>query len=198
VDQPDGKSPEISSEVLAGLFRRASRLMARAAHRLDHGGPGHAGHAQERVLAIVRQRGGMSQRELLELLDVRSASLSEVLAKLERNGLIARRRDDADRRGFTVAVTDKGEAACSGQADLRRESAAALFAGLDPAERETLGRLLAKLVASLEEDQRLRGDCAEPAEGFGPEGRERCGGHAGGPGRHLHGLFRGGRHGRGG
>jgi len=50
------------------------------------------------VLAIVRERGGMSQRELLDLLDVRSASLSEVLAKLERNGLIARRRDDADRR----------------------------------------------------------------------------------------------------
>lgn len=196
MDQADGNTPGITSEALAGLFRRASRLMARAAHRLEHGGPGHAGHAQERVLAIVRERGGMSQRELLDLLDVRSASLSEVLAKLERNGLIARRRDDADRRGFTVAVTDKGEAACSGQAGLSGENAATLFVGLDPAERETLGRLLAKLVASLEDDPRLRR--AESPENCGPEGRDRCGGHEGGFGRHLHGLFRGGRHGRGG
>ena len=66
-------------------FARASRMMARSFHRRAH-----AHHAQEHVLSIIREQGPMKQSALLELLDVRSSSLSEVLGKLERNGLIER------------------------------------------------------------------------------------------------------------
>lgn len=139
--EPDGGS-------LAGLFRTASRLMARIYQRHDN-----AGHAQERVLSIIRRQGRMTQRELMEILDVRSSSLSEVLGKLEGGGFIRRERNPDDRRGFILsAVTPAGneqprEEAAGGQ---RREDD--FFACLTDGEREQLKIILEKLVESLKRE----------------------------------------------
>lgn len=135
-----------TDETLAALFRHAFRLMGRAHHRHDH-----SRHAQDLVLSLVARGGSMTQRELLELLDVRSASLSEVLAKLERQGLVTRERDPADRRGYVVFVTQQGRVQAEEQHESRREGASPLFACLDQTERETLVGLLRKLIANLEE-----------------------------------------------
>lgn len=166
-----------SSRDLAALFLHATRLMARAYHRRDH-----AHHAQSRVLAILRERGPIPQSELLEILDVRSSSLSEILGKLERHGLIARSRNEEDKRGFVITATEQAEAR---PGDRRGEGADALFACLDDTERTQLGDILEKLVAALKDDPL----CREP--GHGPRG---CGhrGHDHGWHRHFHGRGRGG------
>lgn len=170
----------ITGAELGMLFHRAARLLARAYHRRDH-----AHHAQEHVLGIVRERGSITQAELLEILDVRSSSLSEVLAKLERAGLITRERNEADRRGFVISPTDKAAGQEGEQGGMAGVSP--LFACLDDAERAQLAGLLRKLTANLEDDPLCHGECH--GHGHGP-------GHAHGMGhgrgcRHEHGLGRG-------
>ena len=163
----DAPSATISDAELGHLFRHTSRLMARAFHRRDN-----AGHAQARVLSILRERGPMSQRDLLALLDVRSSSLSEILSKLEAGGLIARERNPDDRRGFILSATGAGLALSETDADAREPD---FFACLDAPEKAQLAAILTKIATALREEPTTD-------EGFpgGPRGR---GLHGRGPGR---------------
>jgi DNA-binding MarR family transcriptional regulator len=167
---PNNGTTAASSENLAVLFHRAVRLMARAHHH-----HGHAEHAQMHVLALLEGRKSLNQRALQEMLDVRSASLSEILGKLEQRGFIERERDEEDTRNFTITVTGQGSSAVAAVGDIRRKSADALFSSLSGNERQQLAELLEKVVRALEKDT---------SEYAGHPG---CGaGHAGGRVRHGH------------
>ena len=65
---------------------------------------------------------GCSQRELAERMGIEGPTLVRHLDRLEREGLIERRRDRADRRITRISMTPAGEALL---ADLARTSAAA-------------------------------------------------------------------------
>ncbi len=145
MNQGDSNSSAYDNEALALLFRRASRMMARTCHR-----GAHAHHAQERVLSIIREDGPMKQSDLLEILDVRSSSLSEILRKLERNGWIERKRNEQDKRSFVISAVQGATGTPSGRRGGHRESADALFDCLDETERHQLGGLLRKIIGSLE------------------------------------------------
>lgn len=181
---PDG------SQELAHLFRYTSRLLARAYHGRRHGSHGgHARHAQGKVLSIIGESGPISQGDLLNLLDVRSSSLSELLAKLERNGLVKRERNEADRRSFIVSATEAADALLAAREEGGQDIAESLFSCLDSEEKAALQAILRKLVASLK-----GGSGVDGCPGQGPHGRGRGRGFKGGmKGR---GPFSGGRGGR--
>lgn len=120
--------------------------MARVYHRRAQ-----AHHAQGHVLSIIKERGPVKQKDLLTMLDVRSSSLSEVLAKLESNDLIVRQRDEDDRRGFIVSAREGADGAPPEPKDGYQESADTLFAVLSDEERNQLGELLNKVIASVED-----------------------------------------------
>lgn len=135
-------------EDLTALFRHASRLMARLSHRHQHGS-----HAQQHVLQLIRQKGPLPQKELMALLGVRSASLSEVLAKLEQRGLIARRRSEQDRRGFIVtAQKEEGEVLAKPQPEETGQPVSSFFSCLDADEQARLAEMLRKIIAAMESD----------------------------------------------
>ncbi|MDR3358273.1 MAG: MarR family transcriptional regulator [Desulfovibrio sp.] len=173
----ESHTPTVASgENLTSLFYRAFKLMARAYHH-----HGHTEHAQMRVLALLKDRNSMNQRDLLEMLNVRSASLSEVLGKLEHRGFIERERDEQDKRNFVITVTGQGSAAVAASEDARRKSADSPFASLSEDERQRLAELLDKVVRALEKD--TSGYAHHHDHGAGhPHGR---GGH-GHHGRHGH------------
>lgn len=68
---------------------------------------------KQHVLKTLLLQGEMTQRELLELLHTSSAALSEVLGKLEREGLIKRGRSEADKRQLEVSLTEAGKGAAA-------------------------------------------------------------------------------------
>lgn len=135
-----------STEMLASLFHRAAKLMMRAHHR-----QGHAEHAQMRVLAILKQNEPISQRELLDILNVRSASLSELLGKLEHRNLIRRNRDGQDKRSVIITLTEQGSAAAAAAESARRQSFDAIFATLSEDERTQFAGALRKIITSMEQ-----------------------------------------------
>lgn len=182
-----------NNEMLASLFHRAVKFMMRAHHH-----QGHAEHAQMRVLAILQQNDPMNQRELQKMLHVRSASLSELLGKLEARNFIARSRDDRDKRNFVISLTEEGAVVATTVNSVRQQSFDAIFTALSGSERAQLAELLRKVIASMEQH------ITEHHSGHGHEHGDhehghmhRHGYHAHGRERHLHNLGEGEYRGRG-
>ncbi len=116
-------------------------------HRHHHG-EGKGG--QFRVLAVLNEQGDMSQKALMEMLDIRSASLSELLFKVEDRGWIERARSAEDKRNVDVHLTEEGKAVVAAMDAKRGERRTALFANFTDEEKEALSKLLEKLLANME------------------------------------------------
>ena len=89
---------------------------------------------QRRVLSILLEKGPLSQRELMELAGIRSASMSELVGKLEAGGYVVRFPHPKDHRSMTVALTEAGVAA----AERFNTQDTALYAHMTDAEKEGL------------------------------------------------------------
>ena len=64
------------------------------------GGPMERPHRErERVLSLLDETEGVSQQKLSLILGIRPQSLSELLGKLEKDGLLLREKNPADRVG---------------------------------------------------------------------------------------------------
>ena len=78
-------------------------------HTLEHGGRRpQRGYAQSRALRAIAAQDGISQRDLMEQMDVRPSSMSELLTKLENSQLIERRPNPEDRRQMQLYLSDAG------------------------------------------------------------------------------------------
>lgn len=135
--KPLPPEPEPDRDSLTGLMRRCVHILV---HRSGISG------TRERMLRLLAERGDMSQSDFVYLLELRSASVSELLGKLEAQGLVTRRRSETDRRGVTISLTDAGRAALPAPADPD-----AAFSALTDEERTQLQTLLQKLLTSWEE-----------------------------------------------
>lgn len=65
---------------------------------------------QYSILVVLHREGELSQRELCDEVDLDRSTIADLVARMERRGLIARRRDPADARRKTVGLTDHGRA----------------------------------------------------------------------------------------
>jgi len=64
---------------------------------------------QGRVLAILKMKPEISQKELTYLLGMSKQSLAELLSKLEKSGYITREPSEEDKRVVTIKLTDEGQ-----------------------------------------------------------------------------------------
>lgn len=132
------------------LFEKFSRivdLLHRYRHRNHrlHGPMGDPHRGQGRVLALLKMRPEISQKELAYLLDIRQQSLGELLAKLERNGYIERSTSENDRRVLQIRLTEEGA-----KASEQRHDFDTLFKSLNRDEQETLSGYLDRVITDLE------------------------------------------------
>lgn len=109
------------------------------------------GKGQHRVLYLLYRHGNMTQRELMNFRGIRSASLSEILKRMEENGFILRERSGGDRRKVLITLTDCGilEAERFGQE--RMKTAEALFQTLGSERKSQLGEALGQLTENWQE-----------------------------------------------
>ena len=96
---------------------------------------------QNRVLSILLEKGTLSQRELMELASIRSASLSELVAKLEMKGYVRRFPNPRDHRSVSVCLTEAGTLAARALLEDRTD----LYAGMTDEELSRLLGILEKL-----------------------------------------------------
>ena len=105
-------------------------------------------YTQYIVLLVVWAENTVSVRDLGRRLYLDSGTLTPVLKTLEKNGLINRRRSQADERVLMVTITEAGMA-LRDQAQHIPEAVAESL-GLTQEESQTLYRLLYKVLAAAE------------------------------------------------
>lgn len=100
------------------------------------------------ALLELWEEDGLTQKQLVERLAIEQATMANTLARMERDGLILRKKDERDGRAQRVWLTDRAR-------DLRDpavEAALAVnadsLAPLAGEERETFLRLMRKIVAA--------------------------------------------------
>ena len=105
-----------------------------------------------------------SPRDLLDSLMVTSSGLTNRIDRLEGAGLVQRAANPTDRRGIRIELTDQGRDVVDRvtTAYLEHQNKV-LDAALQPDERESLARLLRKLLDSLTSDEGIEADQAPPA-----------------------------------
>ena len=107
---------------------------------------GGRGGKQFVIISLVLHGGEMSQRDLLEHACISSASLSEVLAKLEAEGLVTRTKSEEDRRLLAVALTEAGREKAEEVLEYKNRFEEESFACFDEQERTQLLDYLDRLV----------------------------------------------------
>ena len=111
-------------------------------------------HGQRKVLRVLKEHGSMTQRELSEHFDIRPASLSELLMKLQDQGLIIREKLEEDKRNYQVSLTEKGIAQTE-EAKREHHHHKDLFEVLSDEEKQQLSQILSKLKADWSEGEQI-------------------------------------------
>jgi DNA-binding MarR family transcriptional regulator len=130
---------------LSDAFRAVSRRLRVQTQRAL--APWEITPAQARALGVLARHGAVRLGTLSEHLHIAPRSATEVADALEERGLVARHPDPADRRATLVALTPRGREVADGVRAARAAEAEDFFAGLDPADRAALARILARLLA---------------------------------------------------
>jgi DNA-binding MarR family transcriptional regulator len=100
------------------------------------------------VLNVLAGTPGASQRHLVERLDLDRSTIADIVARLERRGLIERVRDGADKRRNMLHLTSQGEAELAALLPRVARVDEVLTAGLSGDDAATLRRILSVLLES--------------------------------------------------
>ena len=102
---------------------------------------------QGRVLRVLWEENGVSLRELADLTLIPAPSLVGVVDRLQKNGLVDRRRSETDRRVMFVVPTEAGLDLQARLTPAIQEAYATLMQSLEPRDWVRLVDLLDKLCA---------------------------------------------------
>ena len=103
---------------------------------------------QLRLLGHLRDREGLSNAELADLLYVTRPSVSALLERLERGGFIRREVSPNDRRGINIWLEPRGRGGAGNLREGTRGDPATLMEEMTPAEIDTFMKSVEKFVAS--------------------------------------------------
>lgn len=104
---------------------------------------------QDTLLAVVWAEPGLRQVTLAERIGVEPATVSRVVERLERGGLLERRRDPHDARLWRIHPTPRSRLLEAMVRRNWRDLEDAIVAALGPADAEQLGRLLVRAASAL-------------------------------------------------
>ena len=106
-----------------------------------------------RILDVLSESDGLSQREIAEMLDIRPQSASEAIASMESQGLVEKRANAQDKRSSLIYITRMGRDRQIALRNDRIENARRIFEPLTSDEKNTLLELLNKVATALEENK---------------------------------------------
>jgi len=97
---------------------------------------------------LERHPEGLKMNELSRLLMVTGGNVTAIVDQLEKEALVERLAEPADRRAFRIRLTRAGERSFGEMARAHEAWVVEMLAGLSRREHEALLKLLAKLKAS--------------------------------------------------
>jgi MarR family transcriptional regulator, lower aerobic nicotinate degradation pathway regulator len=107
---------------------------------------------QIRLLGVLRDR-APTMNELARILGLDKSSVTGLVDRAERRGLVARVPSTADRRAVLVSLTDRGLSLAFAGAARFDEDISLLLRRLPPSARQTLSRLISQLLVAHAADE---------------------------------------------
>src|SRR5262245_36467165 len=148
-----GKRSDLDFEplhVISRLGRVRSYIDAELARVFDAYGLGAATFGVLVTLARLEEAGDVSQRRLMDELNLTSGTISVRMDRLLAEGLIHREPDPDDRRNVRITLTPKGRELFERVAPAHLANERRLLAPLTPEEEALLASLLRKLLLEFE------------------------------------------------
>jgi len=120
--------------------------------------------AQWRVLAQLRRREGINQRDLAEILEIESITLVRHIDRLEAKGWVERRRDPADRRAWRLHLNAQVQPILDRMREFSEITRAEALAGFSDEDNEQLIDLLLQIKSNMlqREPAEPQGDASPP------------------------------------
>ena len=106
--------------------------------------------AQLPVLGALQNGRRMTQTDLARWAKVEQPTMAQMLARMERDGIIQREPDPDDRRSSLISLTETALARLPAGRAMLREGNAEMTRGLSAQEVETLVGLLRRVLANVE------------------------------------------------
>lgn len=144
---PRARATELSVAELTSVFEDFTRMVIRlpATQRLSF-----------TTLSVLHTLAGGGPRRLTELTaseQVTQSAITQIVTKLERDGLVERQPDPSDGRAVLVHITAAGAAIVDGRRAERMARLAELASRLTPAERTAIATALPALARLVELNQ---------------------------------------------
>lgn len=92
---------------LQGLFLQITRLHFLRSHNLMGNTEVHRG--QGGLLVSLHFENGQTQKELAHLMGIKPATMTVMIQRMEKNGLVRKEQDKKDQRSTRIYITEKGE-----------------------------------------------------------------------------------------
>jgi len=133
--------PEIDSilEAILYLYTESRRLTKELARQVDLTGP------QLTVLKMLEGLGDLSLSELSERIRAQNSTVTGIIDRMEREGLVLRARSNEDRRVVKIKLTDKGSKIARAITVEPMEIFRGALESLSPAETRELLKILTKI-----------------------------------------------------
>ncbi len=97
------------------------------------------------VLEALYTKGAMCQKDIAEIIRKTTGNMTTVIDNLEKSGLAERRKDQNDRRFFTVSITEKGMDLLNMVYDRYKNNVEHVMGRLGSDDRQALAVILDKL-----------------------------------------------------
>ncbi|AZN97535.1 MarR family transcriptional regulator [Mesorhizobium sp. M9A.F.Ca.ET.002.03.1.2] len=108
--------------------------------------------AQFMTLLALWEEDGLTQRDLVQRLDVEQATMANTLIRMERDGLIERRSHPGDGRSQSIHLTAKAVALREPATQAARSQNEAALTGFSEGERRMFLDLMRRAIASMQAD----------------------------------------------
>lgn len=136
----------------------AARLTNQAA-RIRLGEVG-AWPGQIPILLWLLEKDGIIQKELVELVNMEQSSLAEHLTRMERSGLIFRKRGSEDKRTFRIFLTERARSVADDVVQELEVGAKQFMDGISAKHMKVFYSVMAKVIENL--DRFIAKTAAEP------------------------------------
>jgi DNA-binding MarR family transcriptional regulator len=138
---PTELKPDVDQilEAILYLYTESRRLTKELARSVDLTGP------QLTVLKMLEGVGDLSLSELSERIRAQNSTVTGIIDRMEREGLVLRARSTEDRRVVKIKLTDKGSKIARAIAVEPMEVLRAALDGLTFVESQSLLKILTKI-----------------------------------------------------
>jgi len=137
------RAMELFPQLVRGMSRHESNYLSKGVITLP----------QMWVLGYLARQPRCPMRELAGFMRMGLSSLTGMVDRLVKQGLVERRRTEHDRRVVFVAITKKGRKIFKEIQTQRRATAFSLFESLTAGERTTYLYIIEKLVKTISKDK---------------------------------------------